>query len=246
MSKEWLEGLVTYAQAQLTAREYDALYCRGVSDEQMIEYRIGCLRNELPEGCPDHFLKWARGKVNGVFVLPLTTMLGEIRGLQLRHIDRDIPGYSDYFLWKREACLFGLAQAAPHIWATRSVFIVEGAFDLFPIQRAAPMVIATLTARTSIQMVRVLKRLVDRVWIGYDMDKTGRAGCQDFAKRYGQDFDVEIVSYPDVNGQPVKDPGQFWEDTGDARVVPFVQGVIHASPIGGALQWRDYTTTLSG
>lgn len=224
----WLDEVVAFASQRVTPRVRDALWDRGVSDEQISLYQLGYLNRELPANLPEPFVKWAfsTDKLEDTYVLPLTTTLGEIRGLQLRHVDRGRSGYSDYFLDRREACLFGLSQATPAMWASGAVFLVEGGFDLFPVQRATPAVVATLTARTNAQTARVLRRLVQRVWLGYDNDGPGRTGCEDFIRDYGPDYQVYTVAYPRVNGQWVKDPGDLWEAWGDAQMVPFIKSVM--------------------
>jgi hypothetical protein len=107
--------------------------------------------------------------------------------------------------------------------------LVEGGFDLFPLQRHVPNIVATLTARVSQNLLRVLRRLVDEIWLGYDMDKTGRSACEAFTRSHGQEFTrVYTVAYPKVqttDGHFVKDPGDLWEAWGDARVATFIQSL---------------------
>lgn len=217
----WMLGLVEFAASRVEERVRDALHARGVSDEQIARYRLGYLSGGLPEDVPDDFRGWARGKIDDVFLLPLTNTLGEVRGFQVRAIGGGQSRYQTYLPDKREPCLFGLGEAVLAMWETRSVFIVEGAFDVFPIQRAFPAVVATLTARTSAGFARVLRRLVNRVWVGYDEDIPGRRGCSEFVRDHGRDFEVYIVSYPKLD--TVKDPGDLWEAWGDSRLVPWIQ-----------------------
>ena len=229
----WAEDLCAFAVAQLGVEQREALGARGVSDEQIDLYRIGYIDRILPVGLPEGFVTWARGgdKLDDVFVLPLTNSLGEVRGFQFRHVDRDRTGYQDYFLDRNEAVLFGLGQAVPHMWRTRSVYLVEGAFDLFPVQRAYPGVFATLTSQVNPQTARLLKRLVQKVWMGYDMDGPGRLGCQEFEKKYGDEFQVYIVAYPrvkTVDGKLIKDPADLWEVWGDSQLKPFIQTVTQS------------------
>jgi DNA primase len=176
----------------------------------------------------DQFLLWSKNgqKLDDVYVFPLTTTTGEIRGVQFRHVARERSGYSDFLLDQREPCLFGLHQAAEAIWDSRSVYLVEGAFDLLPVQRAAPFVVATMTAYVNSPVARVLRRLVRRVWLGYDMDEPGRKGCEIFQKKHGRDFEVYVVEYPKVNGKQMKDPGKLWEVWGDAQIIPFICSTI--------------------
>lgn len=229
----WAEDLTAFAAHQLPDHAREAVWSRGVSDDQIELYRIGYLNRELPDGVPEHFRKWALSgdKLEDALLLPLTTTLGEVRGFQLRHVERERVGYSDYFMDRREACLFGLHQAVEAMWASGSVYLVEGAFDLFPVQRATQAVVATLTARTSLQMVRVLRRLCRTVWMGYDMDAPGRKGCEDFIAEHGHDFQVYTVTYPRVNGKVMKDPGDLWEAWGDAQVIPFITSVMATDAI---------------
>jgi DNA primase len=226
---DWVKVLVDYASNNLTDRERDLLMGRGVSRDQMALYQLGHLNRSLPDGLPEHFTRWASEKIDDVYLFPLTNTMGAVRGFQLRHVDRSIPGYQDYFLDKSEACQFGLGQAIKAMWETRSVYLVEGTFDLFPIQRAMPAVVATLTAWCSPAMMRVLRRIVDRVYLGYDNDATGLKGHREFVERYGDEFEVYVVQYPKVPGSKIKDPGDLWEAWGDTQLVPFIQAVLNQS-----------------
>jgi len=224
----WVQNLAVFAASLLTDREREALLSRGVSNEQIDEFQIGYLNKDLPTGMPGHFLEWSEGgqKLNDVFVFPLTTTLGEIRGFQFRHVTRGRKEYMDFFLDRHEPCLFGLHQAIEAIWAAKAVYLVEGVFDLMPIQRAVPYVLATLTAYTNNQTARLLRRLVRRVWLGYDMDAGGEKGHKVFQKKHGDEFEVYIVEYPKVNGKQMNDPGDLWEAWGDARLIPFICSAI--------------------
>lgn len=225
----WVADLVEFSVAGLTSEIREELWLRGVSDSQMDLYQIGYLDRELPDGLPPHFLDWAKGgsKLDGVFVFPLTTALGEVRGFQFRHVERSKSGYMDYFLARQEPCLFGLGQALPNMWGSRKVYLVEGVFDLFPVQRATPWVVATLTARATPQTVRMLRRVAKQVWLGYDMDAAGRRGCAEFESANAQFFEsVYTVTYPKVNGVFTKDPGDLWEAWGDDQMVPYLKSVL--------------------
>lgn len=231
----WFQDLITTAVSNVTDREREALWERGVTTDQIETFQIGHFNNNLPDGLPEAFVRWASPKVDDVYVLPLTTTLGEVRGLQFRHVDKSIGGYQDFFLDKfqdrslpiREACLFGLGQAIREMWRTRSVYLVEGAFDAFPIQRAMPATVATLTAKVSPQFARILRRVVDKVWVGYDNDDPGRKGASVFKRRYRDAFQVYLVEYPEVPGYKIKDPCNLWEAWGDSKLVPFIQSIIN-------------------
>lgn len=221
---EWLEQLVQFGQEQLSESDREALWTRGVTDEQIALFRLGAVHSKLPDiELPKDFLEWAwhGRKLDDVFLLPLTNALGQVKGLQFRHIDRDRSGYSDFIPFEDEPVLFGLAQAMPHVWETGSIWLVEGAFDLFPIQRVYPEVTATLTARVTSQFARFLRRFVKEIWLAYDMDATGRAAGARTVKAHGQDFEIHDVLLPRpmrLDGQgKVKDPSELWETWGDDR-----------------------------
>lgn len=226
----WLEELVSYAQGNLTDQEREALWMRGVSDEQIASYRLGYLNQHLPPLTKaGHFLEWCRNgqKLDSVFVIPLTNTLGQIKGVQFRHVDRTRSGYMDYFADKNEPVLFGLAQAMPSIWETGVVCIVEGAFDLFPVQRHCPNTVATLTAGVSKGFTAVLKRLCHEVWMLYDRDVPGQKASENFSKFHGSEFKVVIVNLPVLTvphtGKLAKDPGEVWEVQGDEAFGVFMK-----------------------
>lgn len=229
----WTDDLIQFCSAQVSERAQTVLYGRGVTDEQIKLYQIGYINRRLPplEGA-EAFLEWShRGeKLEDMFVLPLTTTLGVVKGFQFRHVDRERKGYTDFFLSQEEPVLFGLGQAMPHVWNTEQVLLVEGAFDLFPLQRHVPAIFATMTAKVTLPVVRLLRRLVRHVWLGYDMDAKGRKACFEFAREFGREFDTHIVAYPKIfkvgTKELLNDPGDLWEAWGDVRVREFVKSTM--------------------
>jgi DNA primase len=228
-----MENFVVASYEAMPDRAREALWARGVTDEQITQFRLGHVSGSLPEGdYPEHFLKWCSigDRLDDVFVLPLTNALGDVRGIQFRHVDRSRAGYMDFIEVNDEAIFFGLAQAAEHWWASKEAYLVEGGFDLFPIQRVFPGSIATLTARVTDPLLRLLRRLVTRIWLGYDMDGAGRRACERYQKQLCGDFDVMVVTYPQVpmlgTGKLTKDPGDLWETWGDAKFQEFVRTLL--------------------
>lgn len=230
-SMSWIENFSSRCHSQLQDSVREALWCRGVSDDQMDLYRVGYIDGILPPGpeYPEGFLEWSSGgsKLKDCFVLPLTDMLGEVKGLQFRAVSRDQKGYMDFFVDRSQAVLFGLGQAAPYIWETGRVCLVEGAFDLFPVQRIRPYVVSTLTARASDQLVRALLRVVKHVYLLFDDDAGGHRGRDKFVKYHGHRFETVSLDYPIgvvfSNGVRVKDPAELWEAWGDERMGSFLQ-----------------------
>ena len=222
----WLDAFVEAAHAGLTGdRELEALWGRGCTDEQIALYRVGYLPG-IPSGIdyPKEFVAWARvgHKLEDVFVLPLTNSLGQVKGVQFRHVERKAKGYTDYFVAKDEPAYFGLAQAMPSVWESKRALLVEGAFDLFPVQRIFPFAIPTMTSTVSSAFLRFLRRNVREVWFGYDMDSAGRKGALEFVKEHRQEFErVRTPQFPTIrfsDGKRAKDPSDLWEAIGDEKL----------------------------
>lgn len=231
----WLEDFVKITSQALTQNEstQEALYARGVTDDQMALYQLGYLDRRLPElEYPKSFLEWSKGgaKLDDCIVLPLTNAVGEVRGLQFRHVEQSRKGYMDFIPTKGEAVLFGLGQAMHHAWESNRVLFVEGGFDLFPLQRFFPDIIATLTAHVLESAIRVLRRTgVTDIWLGYDNDSTGLAAVAKFDKQHGKEFDLHVLRFPRapmVGGKFTKDPSDLWETWGEQKFGSFIRPLI--------------------
>jgi len=223
--------LVAVAHAAVGERR-SMLWSRGVSDDQIEQFQVGYL-DEIPdvEEAP-RFMDWVeKNGLRDALVFPLTNVLGEVKGFQFRVVRRGRSVYSDYFLDEGEPVYFGLAQAMPSVWETRQILLVEGVFDHFPVQRILPFSVATLKAGVSENLVPLLRRLVDTVWLGYDNDPTGRKHAYAFAKEHGHEIDVRVLRFPEVrlaDGKKAKDPGNLWEAWGDEGLREFLRR--HVNP----------------
>jgi DNA primase len=222
----WLDTLASFAHSQMTEDIREELWGRGVTDDQIDLYQIGYLDRDFPDLGDDAkpFMEWSENgsKLDEAISFPLTNTLGQVKGFQFRHVQKSRPGYMDFWLDRSESVLFGLGQAIPHIWETSSVWLVEGAFDLFPIQRSHPNIVTTLTAAASQQLVRVLRRLASEVWLGWDSDSAGDRGAEDFAKYHKKKFErIYRPRLPQVTvagkTRKSKDPGELWESLGEER-----------------------------
>jgi len=229
----WADDLIDFARGNLDERVQEALWCRGASPEQIAEFKLGYLDGVLPSGVPQAFKEWSHdgGKLKDSYVLPLTNPLDVVSGFQFRSVDKSNKGYLDYFLVRDEPVLFGLGQAIPHMWSSNSACVVEGAFDLFPVQRVLPYTISTITAKVTDDLLRWLFRLVRKVYLFYDADSTGRSACREFAREHHLDFDhLQIMEYPRgvtlSNGKLVKDPADLWEVWGDDLLGPYIRNQI--------------------
>lgn len=235
----WLDELVAHAHESLSGeRELVELWSRGATDEQISAYKIGYI-NTLPptlQTSKEFSAWWGAQKLRDVYVFPLTSALGQVKGLQFRHVEREVRGYMDYFLAKDEPAYFGLHQAMPHIWESRSVCLVEGAFDLFPVQRVFPWTVPTMTSSVSTAFLAFLRRVVKEVWFFYDMDKAGRAGVVEFTTKHREEFSRVLSSsrfprFHASNGKRVKDPSEAWEVLGDERFGVCVKSAFEEVPL---------------
>jgi DNA primase len=225
-----MNELVQYANQNLTDSAREFLYGRGVTDEQIEKYQIGYVDNFVPPHAnTEAFRVWSGGgsKLSNVLVFPLTNVLGEVKGFQFKPATRSVREYMDYFEGEvDEPVFFGLAQAMPKVWETKSVWLVEGIFDLFPIQRYFEAAFPTMTARVTDSLVRLMRRFVSKVWVGYDSDKKGRDAAWTFVKAHGKEFDAQIVNYPRLpipgSDKVTKDPGDLWEIRGEQWMQSFV------------------------
>lgn len=225
----WLEDLTQFAHEQMNDRPMETLWGRGVSEGQIENYRLGYLDRYLPDAdYPPGFLEWwEKQPRDDVFVFPLTNTLGQVRGLQLRHVDSARKGYTDYLSTKEEPVYFGLSQAMPGIWESGIVCLVEGAFDLFPIQRHLPFTVSTLHAGLPTPLWRVFRRLVRKIILAYDMDAGGWDAVRQITQKYREYVDVTALRLPSVayksKGRSVKDPGELWEVWGDDKLGVFLR-----------------------
>ncbi len=221
----WLDSLVEYSQGLMEDEVREALWTRGATNAQIDSYRLGYLDNELPAlKYPKDFLEWSANgaTLRNMIVLPLTTSSGEIRGLQFRNLNPAIKGYRDYIPYQEEPVFFGLSQAVSAMWETEQACVVEGAFDLFPVQRQCPGTVATLTSHVTGELARLLGRFLGTLWVFYDRDSAGFEGTQKMLKsEYRNQFTIQAIRIPKIPkivGEGwIKDPAELWEAWGDER-----------------------------
>lgn len=233
-----MADLVEHAHGGMTVEVRQQLWQRGVSDAQIDAFQIGCLaRTLVPAGIelsPRFRAWWATHSTQfgDALVFPLTSTLGSIHGLQFRDLKPKVRGYLDYFESKEEPAFFGLAQAMPSVWETEKVWLVEGVFDLCPLQRHVPNVISTMHAGVSKQLARVLRRLARTLLIAYDMDSTGLSVSYDLARDLKDLFEVVVVKLPRirlVTGGSAKDPNDLWSAWGDSGLGAFLERSMRLS-----------------
>ena len=199
----------------------DYLAARGVSREQIEKIGIGYfpedvwppyVKNDSEDSEAYH--KWSsKGyRLRGKLVFPMRNGAGMLRGLQIRSPHKEQKDYSKFYLEraKVDAVFFGAEMALPTIWSRREVYLCEGLFDYFPLQRIFPNTLCTGTANVSNRQIEFLCRFVDDVHVVFDMDWGGNQFWKKFNEMHGDEF--KSLHRITLKG---KDVSEMWEAVGD-------------------------------
>lgn len=225
---------LTEALAVCPLDEATAGYCygRGVKDEFLANEGVKTWQPTATPVPEEHFTKayGAHGeRLAGYMACPMWSPKGTLIGCEFRTTMGN-KNIQDYRLPNTRWAPFflGMKQAMPKVWAGGSVWIVEGLFDLAPLDWVIPKtdaVLATVRAKLSDQHVAFLRRfMVKGAWVHmcYDKDETGRkatVGWNDAEtgkRRYGALEALQRVGLPcrDVPYSGGKDPGELWDAGG--------------------------------
>lgn len=199
---------------------YSYLRSRGVTDEQIKLFRVGLgpKTARLPEESETgkRFNRQYRGTLEGRVIIPLYNCSGALRGILTRAWEERM--FSTFYLdgWEEDAVLFGMPQNLQAIWETKTVFLVEGSFDFFPVQRVFPNTLSPLTAKLSQNQLRFLRRWAKNVVFLFDRDKKGMEYASKAVERFNvvggeEGFMVHRLPYP------AKDPGALYEMWGATK-----------------------------
>lgn len=210
---------------------YAYLRGRGVTDSQICEFGIGIgpdvvwapkkLR-ETPDG--KKFNRQFKGSMEGQLTFPIYNPMGKLRGVETRLWEETkTRKYSQYWLssWKEDAVFLGLPNALPAIWETGTVFLVEGVFDFFVVQRVFPNTICPLAARVMRTQHRFLLRWCRHVVFMFDSDEKGREFMDEALDRYNRSVSEGFVAHS--LKYPAKDPGQLYQNWGFDRFERFLK-----------------------
>jgi DNA primase len=232
MPINFLETFVAYCHSYLLkSREnegegYSYLLGRGVSDKQIEDFKIGFFEGDIPVREENqefnNFNRWARyGKqIQRRLIFPFYNSKGLLRGIETRKIDE--KNYLKFALERSSAdgVFFGLPHALPEIWKTKSVIIVEGIFDFFPIQRIFPNTICCMTAKVSPNQFKMLERYGKNIHVLFDSDKPGQQLAQVVVDRLKKQ-NVQLYSLPG------HDIGDIWQKFGEDRFKQFLTLAIN-------------------
>ena len=199
------------------------LRSRGVSDSQVAGLGLGYFPEETwppylkgSDIDTQSYLQWSsKGfRLRGKLVFPMRNAVGLLRGIQIRSPDKYKKDYSKFYLdrSKVDAIFFGTKMAMPYIWERKEVYLCEGLFDYFPLQRAFPNTLCTGTANVSQKQIEFLLRYVDHVYIAFDSDWGGNEFWKRFERDHGSEF--KSLQRIEIRGKDISD---MWASLGEDR-----------------------------
>lgn len=211
----WLSEALSALQMTEEAEGY--LLGRGAKTETYEDFGEGVWVGS-PNPCPDSVFVERFGahgeKIAGYLTCALWTPRGDPLGFEarkfkggkrvIRYLDFPRAYYIPAWLTRRDT--------AAKLWAGGAAWIVEGRFDLYPLEWAIPpedAVLASGRAMLTFRHVEYLRRFGCPVKFAYDNDETGESGyekAKGWLERSG--LDVERIPYRG------KDPGTVWDNHG--------------------------------
>jgi hypothetical protein len=226
----WLDSALT--EMVLTEEVEGYLLGRGALEESYLALGVKTWNAPMsvPLGDEAFQAKYGPGKdqldLTGWMVCPMVSPKGGVIGFEARNTKK--KALSEFVLpegaWN--PLWLGLTpEAMRRIWAGGDVWVVEGLFDLFPLQWVVPetdVVLATLRARMTDKHVEFLRRFC-KGWVHmvYDQDEQGRKAThgwtdQEGRFRWGALKKLGRVGLRcrDVPYSGGKDPGEIWDKGG--------------------------------
>jgi len=214
--KIWQANLQRHPEA------VDFLLSRGVSEEQIRQFRVGW-SSRVVKISKDGNVFYDGPRVNTGYVLfPLTRLDQSPTGFITRAVAE-----KEYYKWVAKSpgpWFFGTTRGClEEIWRTKSVFLVEGAFDFFPLQRIYANTLCVSTANLSSQQYRFLERFVDKVFLYFDSDKTGQKSSDSIRKKAWNYFSTKSSPFKCiVLSSKFKDIGEAWYEWGDTKLKNYI------------------------
>ena len=200
------------------AKEY--LSSRGVGDEAIKKFRIGCapdgweglLNFFKSKGADETFLEKSgliipngRGGYYDRFrqriTFPIIDLKDRILGFGARVMDSSLPKYinsPETYVYSKGRNLYGLNFSKEHIKKEGHALIVEGYLDvIIPFQAGINNLIATLGTALTVDQVKALKRFTKTAVMVYDPDAAGEAASiRNLDLFISEDVNVYIAELP--------------------------------------------------
>jgi len=226
---KWLTEALRECKLEEATEGY--LLGRGAKEESY--WDMGCVTwthpyNEPPddEGFRARYAPPRGLNLHGWLVCPIYSPKGKVIGFEARNTERKAL---TEFLTADAAwnpVWLGLTPAAmERVWDGGDVWLVEGLFDLFPLEWVVPpedVVLGTLRARLTDKHVEFLRRFCTGwVHMVYDRDEQGKKATRGWIdetgrRRWGALDKLKRVDIPcrEVSYTGGKDPGEVWDKGG--------------------------------
>lgn len=201
-------NLFTYTLNSLAKSKDALLYLKGrnVSVSQVKAYNLGFTHYGIKLD-KDTYL----GKQRLTF--PLINEYSKLVGVGLRVIEETDKHYrfTKLFFQDSPGYLYGINLALPHMYASKSVLVTEGVFDVLAVQPYFPASVGLLTSSLTQANLAFLKRYVKHIFYAPDNDSAGDSARDKALKYVSRDFDVTMVNIPakDLSAWREKDPDDF-------------------------------------
>lgn len=212
---------------------------RGVTPDQLQTFQIGytdpSMRGELEGRISPVFLRWLEKNhiLDHKMVFPIHDPLQRLAGLQTRGLEKKT--FHKIYAAGSEALptFLGLVQALDAFKDQRVLYLTEGIFDFFALQRMVPNVVCVTTASISQAQLRFLSRFCQEVIVAFDMDSVGDKGYKTVEKHLsGTSIKVERLEYP------YKDLSEFLERDGFEAFRDYFQPMLELRTLLDDLTFR--------
>lgn len=224
----WLSD--AFEECVLSDEDEGYLLGRGAKEAAIFEMGFVTWRPPPFEITDEVFLARYGGageRLRDSLVMPFFSPRGVLIGAQFRNTrtKRISRFLLDSAYWN--PVWIGAKRATAKIWKGAGVWIVEGAYDLFPLEWAVPeqdAILGAVTAKLSHGHVEYLRRLNPPfVNIVFDNDEAGRHGTKGYVDKRGKKVwgALQSLDYAGVHCQDFrygkagdKDPGEIWDRGG--------------------------------
>lgn len=208
-----LSPLLDYFQSKVDDTALSYLENRGITPDDVKKFNIGFVPSSgLPALNWEEYNQWKKKLwLRDALVFPFYNILGQPVALEFRTIKdkfhiKFIPKKSK----EMEGFFFGLNQALPSIWKTKTVYITEGGTDCISIAKVIPNIIASSTAAITVNQFKLITRFADKVIFIYDNDRTGVENRNKLIEKFRRYSDVSTSYFV----YPTKDANKYLEEYG--------------------------------
>jgi DNA primase len=134
-------------------------------------------------------------------IFPITNKSGQIVAFSSRSLDDQIPKYlntPETLIFNKSETLYQYYENQFEIRKKKIVILHEGFFDVMASFKAEiKNVVATMGTYLTLEHVKLLKKLVDKIIIAYDGDKAGKIATLEIGTFLQKNhFQVQMVDFP--------------------------------------------------